>query len=94
MIDNPLALGCPPVRGDKPRAFASGLSTVQAGKPCSILSVYLVCYGVSHLASGLSTVQAGKSCSILSVDLVCYGVSHLVSGLLTEQAGNHALLSV
>ena len=28
--------GCPPVRKDNPRALASGLSTVQADKPCSV----------------------------------------------------------
>ena len=31
--------GCPHVRRDNPRALASGLSTVQADKPCSILLV-------------------------------------------------------
>ena len=30
---------CPPVRGDNPRALASGLSNVQADKPCAILLV-------------------------------------------------------
>ena len=30
---------CQPVRGDNPRALASGLSKVQADKPCSILLV-------------------------------------------------------
>ena len=31
--------GCPPVRRDNSRALASGLSTGQADKPCSILLV-------------------------------------------------------
>ena len=38
---------CAPVRKDNPRALASGLSTVQADKPCSMISsVALACYRV------------------------------------------------
>ena len=32
VISNSYAMDCPPVRGDKPRALASGLSYVQVGK--------------------------------------------------------------
>ena len=40
---------CSPVRRDNPRALASGLSTVQADKPCSIVpSVDLARYWVFH----------------------------------------------
>ena len=31
-ISNSYTMGCPPVRGDNPRAFASGLSYVQVDK--------------------------------------------------------------
>ena len=31
-LSNSYTMGCPPVRGDNPRALASGLSYVQAGK--------------------------------------------------------------
>ena len=31
-LSNSLTMGCPPVRGDNPRALASGLSYVQADK--------------------------------------------------------------
>ena len=44
---------CAPVRRDNPRALASGLSSVQADKPCSITrtitsNIDLACYGVSR----------------------------------------------
>ena len=32
-ISNSYTMGCPPVRGDNPRALASGLSYVQADNP-------------------------------------------------------------
>ena len=32
MISNSYTMGCPPVRGDNPRALASGLSYIQVGK--------------------------------------------------------------
>ena len=32
-------IGCPPVWRDNPQVFLSGLSTIQADKPCSILLV-------------------------------------------------------
>ena len=32
-ISNGYTIGCPPVRGDNPRALASGLSYVQADNP-------------------------------------------------------------
>ena len=31
-LSNSYTMGCPPVRGDNPRALASGLSYVQVGK--------------------------------------------------------------
>ena len=51
--------GCPPVRRDNPRALASGLSTVQADKPCCLTcsmipSVDLAFYGYLVLKSWLS----------------------------------------
>ena len=39
LIIQKLEHGCPPVRRDNLRALASGLSTVQADKPCSVLLV-------------------------------------------------------
>ena len=33
MVSNSYTMGCPPVRGDNPRALASGLSYVQADNP-------------------------------------------------------------
>ena len=35
-ICNSYTMGCPPVRGDNPRALASGLSYVQVDNPCYI----------------------------------------------------------
>ena len=32
LLSNSYTMGCPPVRGDNPRALASGLSYVQADK--------------------------------------------------------------
>ena len=32
MLSNSYTMGCPPVRGDNPRALASGLSYVQVDK--------------------------------------------------------------
>ena len=32
MVSNSYTMGCPPVRGDNPRALASGLSYVQVDK--------------------------------------------------------------
>ena len=33
-LSNSYTMGCPPLRGDNQRALASGLSYVQADKPC------------------------------------------------------------
>ena len=36
-------MGCPPVRGDNPRALASGLSCVQVDKHCiTICTTYII----------------------------------------------------
>ena len=46
---------CAPVRRDNPRALARGLSTVQAHKPCSVItSVDLAHYGVSRAKDWVS----------------------------------------
>ena len=46
---------CASVRRDNPRALARGLSTVQAHKPCSVISsVGLAHYGVSRAKDWVS----------------------------------------
>ena len=44
-------MGCPPVRGDNPRALASGLSYVQVGKHAiTILTTYISLDVAHHVA--------------------------------------------
>ena len=38
-ISNSYTMGCPPVRGDNPRALASGLSYVQVGKHGTCITI-------------------------------------------------------
>ena len=40
-LRNSYTMGCPPVRGDNPRAFASGLSYVQVDRHGIIISYHL-----------------------------------------------------
>ena len=56
-ISNSYTMGCPPVRGDKPRALASGLSYVQVDKhginyfipPTSVSTLKITRYFVLYL---------------------------------------------
>ena len=46
MLSNSYTMGCPPVRGDNPRALASGLSYVQVDKHC--ITIYTTIISVDH----------------------------------------------
>ena len=56
-LSNSYTMGCPPVRGDNPRALASGLSYVQVDNPwynyfmppTSVCTLYIVKYFVLKL---------------------------------------------
>ena len=53
---------CASVRRDNPRALARGLSTVQAHKPCSVISnVGLAHYGVSRAKDWVSADCSTRS---------------------------------
>ena len=41
LLCNSYTMGCPPVRGDNPRALASGLSYVQVDKNCITILYHL-----------------------------------------------------
>ena len=50
LLFNSYTMGCPPVRGDNPRALASGLSYVQVDKHGIAILYYLHLYIIVDLA--------------------------------------------
>ena len=55
-------MGCPPVRGDNPRALASGLSYVQVDKHGITIIYALVSHPVSYFAHFLRLIEQNVSC--------------------------------
>ena len=57
-------MGCPPVRGDNPRALASGLSYVQVDKHTTYTSVDLAHHEIFHAKVGKGGINVSIEVSL------------------------------
>ena len=66
-------MGCPPVRGDNPRALASGLSYVQVDNPWFIYTTYisvdLAHREIVRAKVGKGGIKTGDTLSLLAATL-------------------------
>ena len=71
-------MGCPPVRGDNPRALASGLSYVQVNKLGIFYTTYI---SVHHAQHEIFRAKVGKggimAPFVIKLSLATAGVSYL-----------------
>ena len=72
-------MGCPPVRGDNPRALASGLSYVQVDKHGIIfyttyISIDLAHHEIFHAKGGINLVRSYEPDYVYIILFACSGM--------------------